>query len=95
MKKHLTVVTQRNDYGTKQVLYIDNDEQLGVYDLSECPEDAIIGRDLVDCGDIAKYIKMGAMFAREGFELVINSEKVDYLEEFDIEEYLKKVEVQA
>jgi len=94
MKKFLTVVTQRNDYRTKQVLYIDTDEQLGVYDLSECPEDAIIGRDLVDCDDIAKYIKMGAMFAREGFRLVINSEKVDDLEEFDIEEYLKKVEAQ-
>jgi len=94
MKKYLTVVTQRNDYKTKQVLYVDTDERLGVYDLSECPEDAIIGRDLVDCDDIAKYIKMGAMLAREGFELVINSEKVDDLEEFDIEEYLKKVEAQ-
>ena len=94
MKKYLTVVTQRNDYKTKQVLYVDTDERLGVYDLCEFPEYAINGRDLVDCDDIAKYIKMGAMLAREGFELVINSEKVDDLEEFDIEEYLKKVEAQ-
>jgi len=95
MKKYLTVVTERGNYRTRQVLFIDATKSQGVSDLSECPEDAIIGRDLIDCHDISRWIEKGAVWANAGYELIFNSVETDNLEEFDIEEYLKKVEVQA
>ena len=44
------------DYTESHEMYINDKEVLSVYSLSECPEDAIIGRSLVDCYDIEKNI---------------------------------------
>lgn len=38
-----------------------------VYDLSECPEDAIIGRDLFDAKDYIKALKKGIELAQMGY----------------------------
>lgn len=54
---------------TRQYLMIDGDEKLSVRSLYESPEDAIIGRDLVDCNDISNWIEYGYNKAREGYIL--------------------------
>lgn len=41
----------------RQELVIDGKERQYVGPLCECPEDAIIGRDLVSCRDIADFMK--------------------------------------
>jgi len=43
-----------------EVMYINGVESLNVHGLSECPEDAIIGRDLVDCTDVASFMKQAS-----------------------------------
>lgn len=52
-------------------LYIDDKEVECIRDLGESPEDAHIGRDLLDGNDIIKYIKMGYQAADGGRELFI------------------------
>ena len=42
--------------------------------LCECPEDAIIGRDLISCGDIIKYMKKAYEAGVNGEELIIEEE---------------------
>lgn len=55
-------------------LVIDNKEVASIRDLSECPEDAHIGRDLIDGNDIIKYIKMGYGAAISGEEIVVRTQ---------------------
>ena len=39
-----------------------------VYNLSECPEDAIIGRDLFDADDYLRAVKYGMKLAQQGYD---------------------------
>lgn len=66
----LKVETENEDYYTTQTLFANDQSIASVSDLSECPEDAIIGRDLVDCNDIKKWIKYGYDAAKRGDELI-------------------------
>jgi hypothetical protein len=60
-KLEIVVFTWTNDgWETGEVMFINGKESLYVYDLSECPEDASIGRDLVSCSDVAAYMEMAA-----------------------------------
>ena len=56
-----------------------------VHDLSECPEDAILGRDLFTGADYLDAIELGMKLAQEGYtEIVCNCVKEeDYYEEED------------
>ena len=46
----------------------DGDKKLfSVYNLSECPEDAIIGRDLFTADDYVKAVEYGMKLAKEGY----------------------------
>ena len=66
----IEVIEDSDDYGDiSQSLMIDGDEKLSVRSLYESPEDAIIGRDLVDCNDISNWIEYGYNKAREGYIL--------------------------
>lgn len=51
-----------------------------VYDLVDCPEDATISRDLINCSDIIDAIKFGFFLAKYGYTSikVINKEKDRY-----------------
>lgn len=42
-------------------------EVFGVSGFEECPEDAIIGRGLVDANDYLKYLRQGIKLAQEGY----------------------------
>jgi hypothetical protein len=48
-----------------------NDTGFAVHPLCECPEDAIIERDLVSCSDVVKFMEMAynAGIKGEGFEV--------------------------
>ena len=48
--------TDRNDF-TREKLLINGEEIFYVYPLCECPEDAIIGRDLISCSEISSFLK--------------------------------------
>lgn len=45
------------DYGRREVLEIDGREVMSVGPLSDCPEDAILERDLVGPGDFSELLE--------------------------------------
>lgn len=72
MSKNLTVYFADNDdweNHAQSVTCLDEDIPMNFYvhDLSECPEDAIIGRDLFDGEDYIKAIKLGIQIASMGY----------------------------
>ena len=75
MKKLLTLYEYSNRwkevYG--QRVYDENTPVFRVCDLSECPEDAIIGRDLFDAYDYLNAVKYGMELAKQGYD------DVDYI----------------
>ena len=50
-----------------QDIIMDNEEVFSVYNLNECPEDAIISRDLFNAWDFIKTIELGMKLAKEGY----------------------------
>lgn len=60
--------TDSNDFAVG-VSVFDNDDKMvfSVWNLNECPEDAIIGRDLFDEQDFINAVKLGMMLAQEGY----------------------------
>lgn len=70
-KTYKVIVNQREDnYDYDGVYYefINNDMmQFSVRNLSEYPEDAIIGRDLFDADDYIRAVKTGMKLAQEGY----------------------------
>lgn len=58
-------------------LEINGDEVQYIQDLSDCPEDAHIGRDLIDGNDIISYIQLGYNAAKNGEELNITYEDLE------------------
>ncbi len=66
------LITESKDCGVvdRQSLSIDEKHIVTVGDLSECPEDAIIGRDLIDCHQIVCYM-------RKAYDAGINSESFE------------------
>ena len=65
------VITQaEDDVGLmRERMEIDGKYVLSVGPLCECPEDAIIGRDLVGCHDVFEYMKKAWTAAKRGEEL--------------------------
>ena len=72
MKRIILRVESNTDEGwyTNQTLFANDEEIASVADLTDCPEDAIIGRDLVDCNDIKDWIKYGYDASKRGDELI-------------------------
>lgn len=68
MKVKLSVFNS-NDFN-RQILEV-GDQTFHVHDLNECPEDAIIGRDLVDAYDLLEVLKLGYEAGKRGEELEI------------------------
>jgi hypothetical protein len=46
-----------SDYCMHDTLEVDGKQIFGVHPLCECPEDAIIGRDLISSSDIASFLE--------------------------------------
>jgi len=62
-----------NGYDECHEMYINDKKLLSVYSLSECPEDAIIGRSLVDCFDVYKFMQLA-------YEAGKNNELLEFVE---------------
>ena len=57
----------------RQYLYDPDDNMkvvFDVYDLTDCPEDAIIGRALFDADDYVKALNRGIELAKAGYDRV-------------------------
>ncbi len=70
MKIELKIGTDDEECAIHE-LYINDAEVLHIQSLSDCPEDAIIERDLISGDDIISYIKLGHDAAKNGEELEI------------------------
>ena len=70
MKIEIQKSTNSNDSECQDMI-IDGKSRLHVYPLDDCPEDAIIGRDLVSCVDVANYMKEAYEAGRRGENFVI------------------------
>lgn len=49
----------------RESMRVDGQNQLYVGPLCECPEDAIVGRDLIDCSTVLSYMRMAHRAGRE------------------------------
>lgn len=65
------IITENSDGLKKHDLKINDLYELSIIPLSDCPEDAIIGRDLIDGTDIIKYIRMGFDAAKRGEKIEV------------------------
>lgn len=71
----LKVTERENKYDgvTMQKVWSDNEDEkvsFSVYNLSECSEDAIIGRSLFDAGDFIGTVKLGFRIAKRGYDKI-------------------------
>jgi hypothetical protein len=55
-----------SDWLAHETMKIDGKRSLSVHPLSECPEDAIIGRDLVSCSDVADLMSRAHAAGKAG-----------------------------
>ena len=71
MKKTLRLeVEYEDDYVVGERVH-DNDKLIfDVYDLTECPEDATICRDLFNAYDYIKAVRYGIELAKQGYDEV-------------------------
>ncbi len=69
--KVLALVDEEGDWGMCRQEVYDGERQLfRVHDLTDCPEDAIIGRDLFDAYDWLRAVRYGMELAKQGYTSV-------------------------
>lgn len=69
--KVLALVDEENDWGMcSQEVYDGGSQLFRVYDLTDCPEDAIIGRDLFDAHQWLEAVRYGMELAKQGYTSV-------------------------
>lgn len=68
--KYLILFDNNNESWRHQELWDPDTKEFisGVSDISESPEDAIIGRALLDCDDAANFIKLGFKYKEQGYD---------------------------
>lgn len=79
MKKHIILFGKESLFGdSRQELWdIDDRKKLyGVSDLSECPEDAIIGRALLSGEEVLDLVELGMNYSKMGYDEI----EYNYLE---------------
>ena len=79
MKKHITLFGKESLFGdSRQELWdVDDRKKLyGVSDLSECPEDAIIGRALLSGEEVLDLVELGMSYSKMGYDEI----EYNYLE---------------
>lgn len=74
--KTVVKIRQRDD-GERHTMFVDGKEMLRVGSLCECPEDAIIRRDLVDYCMVAEVMEGAYKAAQRGEEFVYGVEEVE------------------
>ena len=79
MKKHITLFGKESLFGDSRQELCDIDDRkklYGVSDLSECPEDAIIGRALLSGEEVLDLVKLGMNYSKMGYDEI----EYNYLE---------------
>ena len=79
MKKHITLFEKVFSFGDSHQELWDIDDRKRLYrvsDLSECPEDAIIGRALLSGEEVLDLVKLGMNYSKMGYDEI----EYDYLE---------------
>ena len=73
-------IKKSNDYNKdeRQEVLINDEEEWTISSLCECPEDAIIGRSLIDGSDLLRAIRLGWEAGKSGEAL-----EVEEIEEYD------------
>ena len=71
----IKIIIGENDLGERHIMQVNGKETYRIQGLCECPEDAIIGRDLIDAFDLLNAIKLGYAAGKNGEELEIEEEK--------------------
>lgn len=69
------IIGKSNDHVEWQEMAINGKNVCSVFSLCECPEDAMIGRGLISCAEIATYMRQAHEAGKNG-------------EEFEIEEIM-------
>jgi hypothetical protein len=64
------IIGKNNDGAECQDMQVDGKDVCHVYPLYECPEDAIIGRDLVSCAEIATFMRQAYEAGKNGEEFM-------------------------
>ena len=79
MKEYIIKFSDNHNYDhRRQKVWSDNEDEkikLRVSDLNECPEDAIIGRDLFDAEDFIRLLKLGFAIAKMGYDCITVEEE--------------------
>jgi hypothetical protein len=72
MKKILKLYVEESYYNGVTYEQVSDEEKslFSVCNLSECPEDAIIGRDLFDAYDYIRAVRYGIELAKQGYDEV-------------------------
>ena len=79
MNKHITLFGKESLFGDSRQELWDIDDRKRLYrvsDLSECPEDAIIGRALLSGEEVLDLVKLGMNYSKMGYDEI----EYDYLE---------------
>lgn len=79
MKKHIILFEEESLFGDSRQELWDIDDRKKLYevsDLSECPEDAIIGRALLSGDEVLDLVKLGMNYSKMGYDEI----EYDYLE---------------
>lgn len=69
----ITLKVKSTEYYTRHTVSADGKQIASIADLCECPEDAIIGRDLLDGDDVIRFIKLGYEAAKKGETLEVET----------------------
>ena len=71
MELKLTVIEGNDDCASQEINDTENGISFSVHDLYECPEDAVIGRDLFDAYNYIKALNKGIELAGKGYTSVV------------------------
>lgn len=91
MKKHITLFAKESWFGDScQELWDIDDRKVlyGVSDLSECPEDAVVGRALLSGEEVLDLVELGMNYSKMGYDEI----EYNYLEcpeDTDLDEFIQ------
>ena len=91
MKKHITLFGKESLFGDfRQELWdVDDRKKLyGVSDLSECPEDAIIGRALLSGEKVLDLVELGMNYSKMGYD-EIECNYLECPEDVELDEFIQ------
>jgi len=75
---NIKIKTGADSEGLKrETMFIDGKERLHVQALCDCPEDAIIGRNLVSCSQVSRYMREAYEAGKAGQEFNVTFSVAD------------------